>query len=307
MLPSLKNAMPLASIHCIYTLSHEWTLSRCSADSWVVSPLSPLRSSLGQTSPSAPCWPIAVPDDPRASCSVSPAWPGRTGTWRWSCPKMGKQQNKWRSWSSLPWKIHTCRAQPKMETQQAAVKLQRGFWASNVEVWSKHGTITSKFDASDKPPMQVHSWSVLEKKYTWNKISGCREGGWKTYRCGSPRLMDWRKFPQTHANMWIICVCVYIYIWMDGWMDGWMDVYVYIYIYIYVYVYVYVCVCITCQNSLCFNCKLYRRIIPSGVSATGSPAWYCSCICPAAPWQTGKWVAGACISLKIALGLPKNC
>ena len=156
MLPSLKNAMPLASIHCIYTLSHEW--NPVEMLSWFVSCFSAFSASIFT-------WSNFSVSSLLADCSS-----------RWSTRILF-------SFTCMAWQNHGksthAGLQPKMETQQAAVKLQRGFWASNVEVWSKHGTITSKFDASDKPPMQVHSWSVLEKKYTWNKISGCREGGWK--------------------------------------------------------------------------------------------------------------------------------
>ena len=180
MLPSLKNAMPLASIHCIYTLSHEW--NPVEMLSWSVSCFSAFSASIFT-------WSNFSVSSLLADCSsrwstrilfsfTCMAWQNWNMTLELS-EKWGNSKTNGGVDQVYHGKSTHAGLQPKMETQQAAVKLQRGFWASNVEVWSKHGTITSKFDASDKPPMQVHSWPVLEKKYTWNKISGCREGGWK--------------------------------------------------------------------------------------------------------------------------------
>ena len=170
------------------------TLSRCSADSWVVSPLSPLRSSLGQTSPSAPCWPIAVPDDPRASCSVSPAWPGRTGTWRWSCPKNGETAKQ------MAELIKFTMENPHMQGSNQKWRLSRQRWNCNVDFEHRTWRFDPNMGLSPANLMLLTNhpcWSTagrcLKKNILGIKYQGAGREGGKTYRLRLTTTEDWRK------------------------------------------------------------------------------------------------------------------
>ena len=80
--------------------------------------------------------------------------------------KMGKQQNKWRSWSSLPWKIHTCRAPTKNgdsagsgETATWILSIERG---GLIQTWDYHQQIWCFWQTTHAGPQLVSAW---KKKY----------------------------------------------------------------------------------------------------------------------------------------------
>ena len=166
MLPSLKNAMPLASIHCIYTLSHEW--NPVEMLSWFVSCFSAFSASIFT-------WSNFSVSSLLADCSsrwstrilfsfTCMAWQNWNMTLELS-EKWGKQQNKWRSWSSLPWKIHTCRAPTKNgdsagsgETATWILSIERG---GLIQTWDYHQQIWCFWQTTHAGPQLVGAWKKI--------------------------------------------------------------------------------------------------------------------------------------------------
>ena len=107
--------------------------------------------------------------------------------------KMGKQQNKWRSWSSLPWKIH-------MQGSNQKWRLSRQRWNCNVDFEHR----TWRFDPNmglspanlmllTNHPCRSTAGRCLKKKILGIKYQGTGREGGKTYRLRLTTTEDWRK------------------------------------------------------------------------------------------------------------------